>query len=170
MESTDEWMGQRNVATAAGIQALLRGVHEAHPIEGKWEHWAFNSPPDGREIDRLGVQDQTVHAPPNGGSQPVSWTRTCRGGSQADTVSQHTARIFLRHVVVAWEPASEGHSQARHHRRAPGASSIGIFSCWGVKCSRTPSNRPTQWSASRSLGWVTSRRLRSLCIVATGES
>ena len=32
MESTDEWMGQRNVATAAGIQALLRGVHEAHPV------------------------------------------------------------------------------------------------------------------------------------------
>ena len=85
------------------------GAHEAHPIEGKWEHWALNSSPDGREIDRLGVrvlaplQDQTVHAPPNGGSQPVSRTRTYRGGSQADTVSQHTARIFLRHVVVAWE-------------------------------------------------------------------
>ena len=85
------------------------GAHEAHPIEGKWEHWALNSSPEGREIDRLGVrvlaplQDQTVHAPPNGGSQPVSRTRTYRGGSQADTVSQHTARIFLRHVVVAWE-------------------------------------------------------------------
>ena len=83
------------------------GEHEAHPVEGKWEHWALNSPPDGREINRLGVlaplQDQTVHAPPPGGSQPVSWTQTYRGGSQADMVSHRTARNFLKHVEAAWE-------------------------------------------------------------------
>ena len=91
------------------------GAHEAHPVEGHWEHWALNSPPDGREIDVLGVlaplQDQTAHAPPPGGSQPVSWTQTYRGGSQADKVSQHTARNFLKHVVAAW--------QARPYPRGP---------------------------------------------------
>ena len=64
-------------------------------VEGKWEHWVLNSPPDGGEIGTMGVlaplQDQTVYAPPTGGSRPVSWTRTYRGGSQADTVSPHTA-------------------------------------------------------------------------------
>ena len=74
------------------------GAHEAIPVEGKWEHWALNSPPDGEEIRPLGVlaplQDQTVHAQP---------TRTYQGGSQADMVSPQAAKNFLEQVVAAWK-------------------------------------------------------------------
>ena len=84
------------------------GAHEAHPVECPkgWEHWALNSPPDGSEIGPMGVlvplQDQTAWAPPGGGSQPVSWTSTYKGGSQADMVSPFTAQNWLAHVVSEW--------------------------------------------------------------------
>ena len=90
-------IGQNSDAPrATSCKKRWRLSHQtAHPVEGKWEHWVLNSPPDGGEIGTMGVlaplQDQTVYAPPAGGSRPVSWTRTYHGGSQADTVSPHIA-------------------------------------------------------------------------------
>ena len=55
------------------------------PVEGKWEHWALNSPPDGGEIDTLGVSlprcrtKPCTRLPPAAVSQSHVHARTAEG-------------------------------------------------------------------------------------------